>query len=185
MAKYTGWKKRYSYLDDYKKGMDGTYVYYGRHYLFQGTDRGLKRYKWILGLADLLLAGLYIVSGCMDGKAIWSMWYVILPFAAEAVAIFLLIWKSLTLIMEKQPVKAYLYKKSVPWFQPVSVILMIACLLSICATILCMLLHPEDVRISACILYLVLKLLMAGISFALIKVVKQNSWELDPSEEME
>ena len=185
MAKFSGWKKKYSYLDDYKKGMDGTYVYYGRHYLFQGTEQEFLRYKWFLGITDLLLIALFVVSGCADGKAIWRMWYVILPFAVEATAIFLLIWKSITLIFEKQPVKAYIYKKSVPWFQPVAIILMIACLLSFCAAGICMLVNPEEVQVSACILYLVLKLLMAGISLALTKVLKRSSWELDPSEEME
>ena len=97
MAKYKGWKKRYSYLDDYKKGMDGKYVYYGRHYIYQG-DLPINQYKWMLGITDILLTVLYVVGGVQDAGIIWSKWYVVVPYAAEVLALFLLIWKSISLI---------------------------------------------------------------------------------------
>lgn len=185
MAKYKGWKKRYSYLDDYKPGMDGKYVYYGRHYIFEGTNNELRRYKLILGLADILFTALFIIGGCIDAGVIWNTWYVIVPFAAEVVAIFLLIWKTLTMIVEKVPIKAYLYKKSVPWFRPLLIILMITDILSLCMTALCMLLNPESIKVSGCIIYMVIKLLTALAAWILTGILKKNNWELDPSEEME
>ena len=108
MAKFTGWKKRYSYLDDYKKGIDGKYVYYGRHYIFCGDSRELRIYKWTLGITDILLTALFVIGGLMDGGAIWRAWYVVIPFALEVVALFMLIWKSFSLLLEKIPVKAYM-----------------------------------------------------------------------------
>ena len=185
MAKYSGWKKRYSYLDDYKPGMDGKYVYYGRHYIFQGTGSELKKYKWTLGLADFVFLALFIVSGIMDAGAIWRSVYVIIPFMVEAIAIFLFIWKTLTMIVEKNPIKAYLYKKSVPWFRPTMMTLVIACLISICMTILCMLLTQEGIKVTGCILYMLLKLLSAAAAFFLFRHLAGCKWELDPSEEMQ
>ena len=90
MAKFKGWKNRYSYLDDYKKGIDGKYVYYGRHYVYQG-ELPLNRYKWMLGGVDLFLAALYIAGGFQDAGILWSRWYVVVPYALEVVAVFLLI----------------------------------------------------------------------------------------------
>lgn len=185
MAKFKGWKNRYSYLDNYKKGMDGTYVYYGRHYIFKGTAAELKKYKWTLGLADLLMLALFIVSGCLEAGVIWRSWYVVVPFAIEAIAVFLLIWKSLTLMMEKNPVKEHLYKKSVPWLKPAACILLGACVISACTTGLCMILNPEGIKLAGCVIYIILKLVMAAGSYLFIRILSGYEWELDPSEEPE
>ena len=186
MAKhFSGWKKKYSYLDDYKKGLDGTYVYYGRHHVFQGSPEELRRYKWILGITDLLAAALFIGSGIMDGGAIWSTWYVVIPFALEVVTIFLLVWKTITLLFEKNPVKSYIYKKTVPWFQPLSVLLMVFAGLSVLLTGLCMILKSSFVKPTGCIYYMILQLAMAVLAFVFFRWIKRSAWEEDPSEEME
>jgi len=185
MAKFTGWKKRYSYLDDYKKGIDGKYVYYGRHYIFCGDSRELRIYKWTLGITDILLTALFVIGGLMDGGAIWRAWYVVIPFALEVVALFLLIWKSISLILEKVPIKAYMYKRTVPWFRPLAWILIAICLLSLIATLVCMLVHPGEIKTQGCILYMVIKFLSAAAAWAFLWRIGKSRWELDPSEEME
>lgn len=182
MAKYKGWKNRYSYLDDYKKGMDGKYVYYGRHYIYQG-ELPLRSYKWMLGITDILLTALYIIGGLQNAGVLWSRWYVVLPFAAEVVAIFLLIWKSLSLMFEKVPVKAYIYKKTVPWFRPLGLIQAVLSGLSVIGTVVCMAANPQEVRITGCIIYLVIKVLMGVIGVLFANRIRQYPWELDPSEE--
>ena len=185
MAKFTGWKRRYSYLNDYKKGMDGKYVYYGRHYIFKGDSRELTRYKWILGITDVLLAALFVIGGLTDAGAIWNTWYVVAPFALEVICIFLLIWKSVTLITEKVLVKEYIYKKTVPWFRPLLCILTAVCLLSVIAAVVCMLSLPDRVKQTGCILYIVIKVLTAAVAVISLRLQQKNGWELDPSEEME
>ena len=162
--KYKGWKRRYSYLDDYKQGTDGKYVYYGRHYIYQG-ELPVKKYKWMLGITDILLAVLYILGGFQNAGLIWSRWYVVVPYAAELVAIFLLVWKTLSLILEKVPVKAYIYKKTVPWFRPLGLILAIVCAFSIIGIVICMAVYPQYIHMTGCIIYLVTKVLMGGIGF--------------------
>ena len=185
MAKFTGWKKRYSYLNDYKKGMDGKYVYYGRHYIFQGTDRERLLYKWILGITDILLTALFVIGGLMDGGAIWNVWYVIVPFALEALTIFLLIWKTMSLILERIPVKEYICKKTVPWFKPLACIQMLLCAVSLIAALICLLTHPETARTTGCILYMAAQLLSGAAAFIFLKFVRKYEWIPDPSEEME
>ncbi|MBQ9032150.1 MAG: hypothetical protein IJ106_11965 [Parasporobacterium sp.] len=185
MAKFNGWKKRYSYLDDYKKGMDGTYVYYGRHYLFSGSREELQGYKWTIGITALLLVALFIIGGIMDAGAVWNTWYVILPYALEAVLIFLLIWKGLTLIVEKNPVKAYIYNKTVPWLRPCGLILAGICVISLIAALICLLTKPDTVKLTGCLLYMGIKVLTGICGYLFAGRMKRYRWEPDPSEEIE
>ena len=185
MPKYRGWKNRYSYLNDYKKGLDGKYVYYGHHYIVNGGSPACRNYKLILGITDILLIALYIISGLMDAGRIWNTWYVVIPFAIQVIMIFLLAWKGLTFIIEKYPVKEYICKKTVPWFKPCAVILAAVCLLSICMTALCMILENEGIRITGCIIYMITVLIMAAVCVVFIKLTNAYKWEPDPSENIE
>ena len=184
MAKFTGWKKRYSYLDDYKKGMDGKYVYYGRHYVLKEGSPSFTGYKWILGIMDFLLTALFVAGGLIDAGAIWRTWYVVAPYMMEVLALFFLVWRSFKLLFEKMPVKEYIYKKSVPWLTPLNIILAIVCLLSAVAALICLLTLPEEVKLSGCIVYIVIKLVSAALSLISIWLRKSYVWEPDPSEEM-
>ena len=184
MAKFTGWKKRYSYLDDYKKGMDGKYVYYGRHYILKEGSGGYAAYKWILGIMDFLLTALFVVSGFLDAGAIWRTWYVVLPFTLEVIVIFFLLWRSFKLLLEKMPAKEYIYKKSIPWFTPLNIILAVVCLISAAGTLICLFTIPEEVKSTGCILYIVIKLVSAILSVLFIRLRKPYVWELDPTEEV-
>lgn len=184
MAKFKGWKRRYAYLDDYKKGLDGQYVYYGRHYIYQG-EIPLTRYKGLLGIIDALLAALYLAGGFQNAGAIWSCWYTVVPYALEVLAVFLLIWKSVSLIMEKAPVKAYIYKKTVPWFRPLGLILAVLTGLSVIGTVVCMIIHSDVIRVTGCVIYLITQVLLGltGVLFA--GKIRKYPWVLDPSEEPE
>jgi len=183
MAKFTGWKKKYAYLDDYRKGMDGKYVYYGKHYVLHGDQDALRTYKWILGIADLLLIGLFIVSGLMDAGIIWSTWYVVIPYALEVIGVFVLVWKTGSLLLEKVPVKAYIYKRTVPWFRPAALILAVVALLALIGALICMLLNPDHVKTTGCVIYMLLQLLLTAVCAVFANMMKKYTWEPDPSEE--
>ena len=182
MAKYTGWKKRYSYLNNYKKGMDGKYVYYGRHYVYQG-DLPIRQYKGLLGIMDILLAGLFIVGGFLDAGIIWNTWYVLIPYALEAVAVFLMLWKTLSLVLEKVPLKDYIYKRTVPWFRPLGLVLAVLNGLSLVGTGICMLVYPDQILMTGCVIYLITKALMGCAAVLFTGRISKYSWAPDPSEE--
>ena len=184
MSKYTGWKKRYSYLDDYKKGVDGQYVYYGRHYIYKGSGFSLKQYKCMLGLLDLLLAALFIAGGFQNGGVIWSTWYVVVPYAVEAVVIFLMLWKTLSVVIEKVPLKAHIYQKTVPWFRPLSFILAVIALISLLGTVLCLILRPDEIRLTGCIIYIAIKAVTACTGILFAGRINTSDWEPDPDEEL-
>ena len=184
MAKFTGWKKRYSYLDDYKKGLDGKYVYYGRHHILQGGTPKLRNYQWILGLTGALALALFIAGGFLNTGILWSVWYVVLPYALEAVCIFLFLWKAVTLLLEKYPVKSYIYKKTVPWFSPVAWILCVIEGISLIASGICMGVHTELTNLVPAVVYMILKLLTAALCLVFLRMQKGFVWEEDPSEEL-
>ncbi len=183
MKKYTGWKKRWSYLDDYKKGMNGQYVYYGTYYNFEGSSSEFRRYKMILAMADLLLLALFILGGLMDAGRIWNTWYVVIPFALEAISIFLLLWKTITLIIEKSPIKTYIFKKSVPWFKPLAWITGITAGLSLITTFICMMVNLDYVKVTGCIFYMVIKAIMIACVIIFIKLISKYEFSPDAAEE--
>ncbi|MCF0228858.1 MAG: hypothetical protein HUJ76_04085 [Parasporobacterium sp.] len=183
--KYSGWKKRYAYLDNYKQGMDGKYVYYGRHYILKGDISQLKKLRLMSILTITVLVAMFIAGGCMDAGAIWGKWYVIIPYALELIFIFLLGWKTLSLITEKYPVKEYVYKKTVPWWSFFAITTVVFCGISVCTTIICMLSVPDFVKIPGCIIYIITKLISAAACLVFNAQQKKIEWELDPSEEPE
>lgn len=183
MGKYTGWKKRWSYLDDYKKGMNGEYVYYGTYYNFEGTSGELRKYKAILGTTDFIVLALFILGGLMDAGRIWNTWYVVVPFALEAVSIFLLLWKTITLITERSPIKTYIYRKSVPWFRPLAWIVGITAGISLVMTLVCMLVNPDYVKITGCVLYMAIKAVMIACIIIFLKLISKYRFTPDAAEE--
>ena len=183
MGKYSGWKKRWSYLDDYKKGMNGQYVYYGTYCNFVGTGAEFRKYKAILGVSDLILLVLFILGGLMDAGRIWNTWYVVIPFALEAVSIFLLLWKTLTLITERAPIKTYIYKKSVPWFKPVAWAIGITAGISLIMTFVCMMINSEYVKVNGCIFYMLIKALMIACVIVYLKIISRYKFNPDTAEE--
>ena len=185
MAKFQGWKKRYSYLDDYKPGIDGKYVYYGRHYVLKSGKGDWKNYRLLISGAAVIVLALLVVSGLIEAGTYWRQWYVNLTYALKVIAAFLIIWKCFTLVTEKYPVKEYLYKKSVPWYKPSSVSVAATGLVSAIAAAVCLAAPAEGTIVSGCIIELVLNLLTCAAGIVMFKLVGKYEWEPDPSEEIE
>ena len=183
MAKFKGWKNRYSYLEDYRQGLDGKYVYYGRHYILQTGKAGWKSFRLLMGTASVLILTLLIITGIIEAGAYWRLWYVNLAYALKVIAAFLIIWKSFALITEKYPVKKYIYKKSVPWYRPCAMIEAITGGLCAIAAIVCILAGTKDIILSGCIIEIILNLVTGACGFVLFRMLERYSWDLDPSEE--
>lgn len=185
MAKFQGWKKRYSYLDDYKPGLDGKYVYYGRHYILTPESGSWKNFRLQTAGAAVIALALLIVTGLLEAGSFWRMWYTNLTYGLKVIAAFLIIWKTLTLITEKYPVKQYIYKKSVPWYKPCAVIICATGFLAAAGALVCIVQNPEGMILSGCILELVMNLMTGGLGILMIKILGRYEWVPDPSEETE
>lgn len=185
--KYSGRKKRYAYLDDYKKGVDGKYVYYGRHCIVKDNNINIKNYKLTAGIADILLAALFILGGLMDAGIIWSTWYVLIPYMLNAIMIFLFVWKNVSFMTEKYPIKEYMYKKTVMWFKPTLILNIIFEIISVIGTAVCMVVYSgtEYIRMTGCYMYLGTVVVSGIICVLAVKRLCIYKWILDPSEELE
>ena len=187
MAKvqYKGWKNRYAYLDDYKPGIDGKYVYYGKHFVLEGGTQSWKSYRLLLFSAAGIFLALLIITGLLEAGTYWRQWYTNLSYAFKVVSTFLILWKSVALAAEKYPVKAHVYKKSVPWYKPCAVISVITGGLSAIAAVICILAVHEGLIMSGCILEIVLNLITAAAGVELYRLLDKYVWMNDPSEEEE
>mgnify|MGYP007102011977 CR=1 FL=1 len=183
MAKYKGWKNRYAYLDDYKPGLDGKYVYYGKHYVLEGGQAQWKNYRILIFSAAGILLVLLIITGLLEAGRYWREWYVNVTYGLKVAAAFLILWKSVTLAAEKYPVKTHVYSKSVPWYRPCAVITVITSVLCFIAALICILTVHEGLIMSGCVLEMVLNLITAAAGVILYKQLKKYVWMMDPSEE--
>ena len=169
--------KRFDYLNDFVKNDSGTYVYNGSLYRLQGDKKDRSRVNIILKLTCLLSLAFFIVSGCIDAGALWSAWYVVLLFGLEAISIFVMIWKSISFLFEKEPLKEYIYKKTVPWFRPCAFTLALVSLLSVIMTLIYLAVHGSGDRLTECIVYMLLKLFEGAVGAGFFILFKKYIWK--------
>ena len=185
---YTGKRKnRFSYLNEYAAGVDGSYIYTGAYYVLEGGAKKRKNVNITLIISCVLFAALFILAGCtnvggdfMAGKFFWNTWFIIIPYALLAVGIFLFIWRAVKLLLEKEPVKKYVYEKSVPWLGPVSMFIFIFALADIAVSFVYLGVVGSYTSLAALILYMAINLFMAALAFVFNKFFKKNTWTESP-----
>ena len=155
-------KKRRSYLDNYQRGMNGEFYYTGQFMRFEGTaeERGVVT-RFLIGLC-IALAALFIGSGLVDGGKLWNTFYVLIPFALEAVFLAIMIYKIIRFAWQKEPVKEYVYKQTVPAFMGMAIAAAIAAVVEAIACVVYIMI-AEEVVLRACIIFIVIKVVSAAL----------------------
>lgn len=104
-------KGRRAYLDSFKKKSDGTYVYEGESYVYEGDDLRAETAR-IVRLGAVMLAAV-IAAGCVDAPGTGGSVYVLLPYAAGLVACISVCWGIGRLAAGGDPLRAYIYQATV------------------------------------------------------------------------
>ena len=164
---------RRAHLNDFHVNLAGDYVYTGAHYTYvdQGRSRDrVQRELWGLSIAILLAV---VAGGCSDAPAMLNCWYVILPYICEAAAAVSVIWAVARLRKAEDPIREYVYKKSV---QPLPH-----------RAMLCMIFAGLDSggRVASVITYLALKALVAGGAWLLWRYMLTLKWEKLPARDLD
>ena len=104
---------RRAHLNDFHVNLAGDYVYTGAHYSYVDQGRSRDRVqRELLGLSVAVVLAV-VAGGCSDAPAMLNCWYVILPYICEAAAAVSVIWAVLRLRKAEEPIREYIYKKSV------------------------------------------------------------------------
>ena len=153
---------RRAHLNDFHVNLAGDYVYTGAHYTYvdQGRSRDrVQRELWGLSIAILLAV---VAGGCSDAPAMLNCWYVILPYICEAAAAVSVIWAVARLRKAEDPIREYVYKKSVQPLPHRAMLCMIFAGLGFVTMVLYLVMNDSGGRVASVITYLALKALVAG-----------------------
>lgn len=104
-------KGRRAYLDSFKKKSDGTYVYEGESYIFEGDDLRGEAAR-ICRLGAVMLAAI-VAAGFVTAPGTGNSFYVLLPYAANLVAGVSVCWGIGRLAAGGSPLRAYVYQATV------------------------------------------------------------------------
>lgn len=104
-------KGRRAYLKDFQKNEHGEYAYKGNLYVYQGSDLSWK--KGILSMLCAVLLAAEIAAGCISAPGMDNCFYVLLPYAAGLTGCASVCWTICRLYAGKDPLRAYVYEKSV------------------------------------------------------------------------
>ena len=106
-------RKRRAYLEYFHKNAAGEYVYAGDHYAYSGTDAERKRA--LTGLWSCLgaAAALMVLGGCIPVPGLARTWYILIPYVLSVMAVFMGLWSLGELTAGKDPLREYVYERSV------------------------------------------------------------------------
>ncbi len=108
-----GKRDRRAYLDAFKKNGEGSYVYTGELYHFQGKEGELKRKLRILWALCIGMLGVSAGACSVEAPGTVNCAYVLLPCVAVFLGSIGVCWGICRLSMGGDPLRAYIYKASV------------------------------------------------------------------------
>ena len=165
---------RRAHLNDFHVNLAGDYVYTGAHYTYvdQGRSRDrVQRELWGLSIAIL--------------PAMLNCWYVILPYICEAAAAVSVIWAVARLRKAEDPIREYVYKKSVQPLPHRAMLCMIFAGLGFVTMVLYLVMNDSGGRVASVITYLALKALVAGGAWLLWRYMLTLKWEKLPARDLD
>ena len=166
-------RKRWDHLNDFKRTADGQYIYSGKSYTADGFSRFKKKYIPLLLSAVLSTSA----SGFINAAGMNNSFYVILPFIAEVICLFVLTWNSVRLLWAKGVLREYIYspvKNNVP---ASSFFVTVFAAIGLIGSLIFMLLHGFEGKPVQCVMYILLKIVSGVCSLLLYKVFKKTEWK--------
>ena len=109
-------KGRRAYLDDFRRTVDGEYIYIGATYAFQGEQSTRKRGLLRWGILAVGMVACAIVGGCIRAPGTVNCAYVLIPYAVGILAAFSVLWGYARMAKGGDPLRAYVYEATVPHF---------------------------------------------------------------------
>ena len=107
---------RKSYLRDFEKAADGSYVYKGETWHADSTLRRQLLIKlWILQAVMLLAV---LLPGFVTTAGLLNSFYVILPYVFWVISAFYLVYILGNMTFGGNPLRDYVYKRSVVYYKP-------------------------------------------------------------------
>ena len=104
-------RRRRAYLEYFHKNAAGEYVYSGAVYTYDGENR--KRALTGLWACLGVAAALTILGGCVPVPGLTHVWYILIPYVLSVIAVFMALWSLGEIAAGGDPLREYVYEKSV------------------------------------------------------------------------
>lgn len=104
-------RKRRAYLSYFHKNAAGEYVYSGALYTYDGENR--KRALTGLWACLGVAVALTILGGCIPVPGLTHVWYILIPYVLSVIAICMGLWSLGEITAGGDPLREYVYEKSV------------------------------------------------------------------------
>ena len=165
------------YLNLYKESAGGGYEFTGTYYRFEG-EHFQKRFV-LLSAVLAAIGALMVASGCLNAGGMRNSFYVIIPYIGEISACFALAWNAFKLLTKGERVKDYVYKTAYPRLPRIALAVAIFAGISFVCSLVFILLHGAEGGIVGCVLYLVLKVLIALAAILFRIFIKKTVYEAE------
>ncbi len=170
-------RKRWEYLNDYKKDSGGRYVYTGGYYTFSGTGEERKKAYAVLTALLVMISAVVIGSGCINAAGMSNTFYVIIPYIFEVAALFALVWNSVKLLKSGKNIKEYNFSSAMKYISPASVMLAVFAAAGLICSAVFIILNGFDGGTFRCVLYLAAKAADVTLGLIFRKQFLNYKWE--------
>lgn len=104
-------KDRKSALSDFQKNAAGEYVYTGREYRYDASQKSRKRMLLELWGIGIVMCACILTCGCVPAPGMIDTFYVLIPFSGEIILAGCSLWALGQMCGD--PLKEYVYRDSV------------------------------------------------------------------------
>ena len=157
-------KKRRAYLDDFTRAADGSYIYTGITYDYQGQRQDLRRRTAALGGVSAVMLATAVACGCVSVPGMGRCFYVVLPYCLSLIAAASLAWGAGRLIAGGVPLRAYVYDVTVKQFSLRYGLTAIGAAAALIGEAVYLLLNGAEGMVFGAVLFLICQgLLLAGV----------------------
>lgn len=170
-------KGRRAYLDSFKMRSDGTYVYTGAHYRYEG-DTLRPDLIFLCGAAAIMLAAA-VAAGCVSAPGMQDTFYVILPYTIGLVADISVCWGTARLVKGAKgdsPLREYVYEETVMQIPGRAVFAAVCAGLACVGEVIFLIRHGAEEMTVGCILFLTAEMADFILAVLVSRRVKAMRW---------
>lgn len=109
-------KKRWSYIDDFRRTADGEYIYIGPTYCFQGEAGVLKQGVRRWGILAVGMVVCTAFGGFILAPGTANCAYILIPYVLAFLSACSVLWGFVRLAAGKDPLRSYVYEATVKQF---------------------------------------------------------------------
>ena len=165
---------RRAYLNDFVADENGGYLYGGTRY--EPENGNVKSYCRSLGAAMTVITAVSAASGCISAEGSTNCFYVVLPLLFELIAVLLADAATVKVLRSGKPLREYIYVKSV---KRIPIFLFCAAGFAAAGAVctgVYIALNGIEKRVAETVIYIVLKLAAATLSFAAAECFRKKKF---------